>query len=1414
MSTERSCRHLSFFPHHIYFRSIFIISFLALFHVLLFDAEMSVAQTVKLCQVLQQPERSGDLENRGEILLVPARLAEIDLVVKPKPIDNEADRVNAHVLYPFGGKPEDFNGKAAWFLTPNGTFIFIPAGQASYRLSKEILTGKLIPENGSYEIHAEHRTPWQTTTSLDGWIIPIQDGFRLDVMHIVSYGGYWQVERIQQVLTSIPSTDERKAEVMELLRLQLEQDWGHLEKELGPFPQSPAPSVSDSTATAPEVSAPTDASQPIPSISDAAEEDLAPNTALSEQQDYIEQVPLQSVYDVVLEGIVDGVSFGPTQGFLQIGSREEEGGACISLLLASNEFDKPGTLMWSNTRRSSTPMDPLQTKIIGKVEINGSVVAAELEEQDAGNASAWMTVPFTGSNPSDESEVVAMSRGKLRFEVKGEENKGEVRGEGKRMPLSRVASTFQATFKGHQRVSKLVNQLRAETGMYRYDGSWNSNDMGLGSFHLIQKGAKLEGVSIHGGLIQARLRQRMISLILSLSDSTAERGFFVLTDGGQHLVGYLGNSEKGRLPRLVVAKTAVSDPIKVPSVTKQDIYAGRTLARDLVSAGKCRQAIAMLDPIYRAYSEMSKADQKMGTLKSWEKEDSLVQRSAALHPLIACSSELGDYQRLIGYLGDAMEITNFTGPKTDVRRLIDDRIANSKTKSAGFHHTFSLIEKNLTSLQRTADFGDPGISYEVGPGNALVITHVGNAAVGAGIAPGDVIVAIDGKTMDSNTVESGADRLRGAVGSIVEVSVRREKKDLKLVLKRQVNIPQSPERKAQYIQALEQEIAGLTRVQSVIAEGEHLEERTATPKAMLHLQAIFNDQAKRLLEMRQDTVYRAHSLYKGYPDLLYSFDEVLRLIASLKANAGNVNVDAIRAADEKEKVFTDQLQLDKTLSGGEKNLIYQQMSMAGVLECAAFELSSVAELIGKLKVEERYKERSKSTDATTARLSGHLAQWRQRLLTDQAKISSQKGDQDFFRKAVLLYNDIDLSEQGLVIAEAGRTRAFADLLAGRIALGREGAPTVVGSTVVSEANAPPLTIDEINKTVKKSASTVIEYFVGNGRISIWVITPDGRVVPAESVGTESELNLDIREFVDLVEKQESLQEMESDKKKMSRLLERFYDLLIRPVKELLPTSPDAVVTIVPYGSLFRLPFAAFKESGAARYLVENHTLVYAPSIGVLRYIQQLRQELPKQKRQSLLAFVNPRFGSITDLDGKSLPPLAATEESFNAISRQYGDETNVLAGSEATKRALLANGAVYDVIFFATHAQAKDDDPQKTYIALAGDYVRLVDIAALRLHAQLVVLQACQTGRGEVTGDGVEGLTRYFVGSGVPSVLSTLWGVGEKTSLSQMYHFHKYWIEKGYSKAAALRQAQLLELGDDPEHVKAWAGYTLTGTWQ
>ncbi len=99
-----------------------------------------------------------------------------------------------------------------------------------------------------------------------------------------------------------------------------------------------------------------------------------------------------------------------------------------------------------------------------------------------------------------------------------------------------------------------------------------------------------------------------------------------------------------------------------------------------------------------------------------------------------------------------------------------------------------------------------------------------------------------------------------------------------------------------------------------------------------------------------------------------------------------------------------------------------------------------------------------------------------------------------------------------------------------------------------------------------------------------------------------------------------------------------------------------------------------------------------------------------------------------------------------------------------------------------------------------------------KLNADLVVLSACDTGRGRITGDGVIGLSRAFISAEVPSVVVSLWAVPDGETAFLMEKFYKNWLQNidKPDKATALRNAMLTTKQQYP-NPRQWAAFTLIG---
>ena len=255
-----------------------------------------------------------------------------------------------------------------------------------------------------------------------------------------------------------------------------------------------------------------------------------------------------------------------------------------------------------------------------------------------------------------------------------------------------------------------------------------------------------------------------------------------------------------------------------------------------------------------------------------------------------------------------------------------------------------------------------------------------------------------------------------------------------------------------------------------------------------------------------------------------------------------------------------------------------------------------------------------------------------------------------------------------------------------------------------------------------------------------------------------------------------------------------------------------------------MPFPALKDDNGD-YLIENHTILTAPSIQVLQLTHDIAASRSAASTDNPVIVGNPTMPTVTFLseagnfEDVQLSSLFGAQQEAQAVAEFL--DAPVLIGADATEAIVKQQIASADLIHLATHGLLEYGDPRETgardtpgAIALApggGEDGLLTssEILLMDLQADLVVLRACDTGRGRITGDGVIGLSRSFVAAGVPSSIVSLWAVPDAPTADLMTEFYQQRAQ-GQTKAQALRQAMLITMQTHPDP-RDWAAFTLIG---
>ncbi|MGE3536701.1 MAG: CHAT domain-containing protein [Candidatus Tectimicrobiota bacterium] len=201
-------------------------------------------------------------------------------------------------------------------------------------------------------------------------------------------------------------------------------------------------------------------------------------------------------------------------------------------------------------------------------------------------------------------------------------------------------------------------------------------------------------------------------------------------------------------------------------------------------------------------------------------------------------------------------------------------------------------------------------------------------------------------------------------------------------------------------------------------------------------------------------------------------------------------------------------------------------------------------------------------------------------------------------------------------------------------------------------------------------------------------------------------------------------------------------------------------------------------------------------------------------------------GRRSDYRGAALdfPPLPETEAEVKTIAQLWGtppQPPDVLLQTRANETQLRQIPlSRYRYLHFATHADlpGKLQGLHEPFLLLGqvennskdDGFLTLGEVLNFRLDAEMVVLSACMTGRGQaLEGEGVANFARAFHQAGARSVVVSLWEVASEATEEYMKRFYRY-LKQGKSKAEALALARQ-EIRALYPHPFFWAPFILHG---
>lgn len=279
--------------------------------------------------------------------------------------------------------------------------------------------------------------------------------------------------------------------------------------------------------------------------------------------------------------------------------------------------------------------------------------------------------------------------------------------------------------------------------------------------------------------------------------------------------------------------------------------------------------------------------------------------------------------------------------------------------------------------------------------------------------------------------------------------------------------------------------------------------------------------------------------------------------------------------------------------------------------------------------------------------------------------------------------------------------------------------------------------------------------------------------------------------------------------------------------------------VVADGTLHALPIGALPDPlRPERPILEAHEVVYAPSASVAVRLAG-RSNPSKDASYDLALFADAiysaddprlrgtaraRAASAVVVRGPDLPALPGTlDEAQRILAMVPPSRTRSFLQFEASKERVLSGvltGA--RLLHFAVHGLPNDEHAELSTLVLSryradgrpqDGALHAFEIARLDLHADLVVLSACQSGEGPmIAGEGLVGLAHAFLTAGAARVVVSDWPVQDQATAELMGRFYDGLLSRRLRPSRALQEAQLSMLQEGPwRRPYHWAGFVVQG---
>jgi len=357
-----------------------------------------------------------------------------------------------------------------------------------------------------------------------------------------------------------------------------------------------------------------------------------------------------------------------------------------------------------------------------------------------------------------------------------------------------------------------------------------------------------------------------------------------------------------------------------------------------------------------------------------------------------------------------------------------------------------------------------------------------------------------------------------------------------------------------------------------------------------------------------------------------------------------------------------------------------------------------------------------------------------------------------------------------------------------------------------------LTLATIQEELLDDKETLIEYFIGDEQIYVFLVKSTG--IP-ELVTIPLKNRADLNQLIDDYRTSIFSNQEEA---KQQQLAKQLYQQIFAPLED---KNLGGHLLIIPDGKLGSIPFDALicadsyeKDESIPFYLGLKYTFSYNYSATLLN---EMKQRSLKPTKEGVLGLAPSFPNEGVKIAGGNYNKLPLNDDEVHQLTSIWGGQA--LIGKAANRQNFLQEAPAYPFLHLSTHGVVNNDQPRFSFVSFAQtdkevnqeELLYVSDLFNMNLNAEMVTLSACETGIGKAyRGEGIISLARGFAYAGTKSILPTLWAVNEQTTVKLMTRFYEQ-LKTGKDKATALRLAKEELILKDKLPPYYWAGVIAIG---